>query len=55
MYGFYWRFVQASATAPFGGTYETGVTPALPGGAVRLRPRGRSLAYAGNASAHEDA
>ncbi|MEU9269187.1 hypothetical protein AB0E04_27585 [Streptomyces sp. NPDC048251] len=31
MYGFYWRFVQASATASFGGTYETGVTPPLPG------------------------
>ncbi|MGW0869052.1 hypothetical protein ACWD3Z_01045 [Streptomyces sp. NPDC002740] len=33
MDGFYWRFVQASAAARFGGTYETGVTPP---GAVRL-------------------
>ncbi|MER6458109.1 hypothetical protein ABT270_36745 [Streptomyces sp900105245] len=29
---FYWRFVQASATGWFGGSYETPVTPSGPGG-----------------------
>ncbi|CAM5307246.1 Integrase catalytic domain-containing protein OS=Streptomyces aurantiogriseus OX=66870 GN=GCM10010251_50540 PE=4 SV=1 [Streptomyces aurantiogriseus] len=34
MYGFYWRFLQASAAGPFGGTYETRVTVRTP----RARP-----------------
>ncbi|MEU1460871.1 hypothetical protein ABZ467_09330 [Streptomyces sp. NPDC005727] len=41
---FYWRFVQASATVSFGGSYESHVTPG--GGPARRRDPARLLARA---------
>ncbi|MGW5330427.1 hypothetical protein [Streptomyces sp. NPDC004014] len=41
---FYWRFVQASATESFGGSYESHVTPAgadaarIPGPRIGVAP-----------------
>ncbi|MFF0855664.1 hypothetical protein ACFYVM_32135, partial [Streptomyces sp. NPDC003280] len=37
---FYWRFVQASATESFGGSYESHVTPAGAGAARIPGPAG---------------